>query len=295
MLGPFLKTVLSEYDEAQYRIGVGDYGQIIEANSGFEEQGRLDIRVEGLAKDRVVATLRGAQISVPKDAVVIDLCCGTGYVARSLIESGLTSTVIGVDIAGGQLAILRKAVEDHAVLRGGILIVQANTMELPIADGAVDLIVGNSFLHHFPDVGAALKEIRRVLKPGGRFVVLHEPSDTSTFFESFPLSVFKRIVVRNYTDLWQFAPNDLERLLLAAGFESVRIRGTGVLSSILFGAPSILANKYFAHADFLHVWLQRIRGRLNASELRFSFGNAPSLLVEATNGASHEKSSAGGH
>jgi ubiquinone/menaquinone biosynthesis C-methylase UbiE len=160
-------------------------------------------------------------------------------------------------------------------------LLQADTLSIPLATGSVDMIIGNSFLHHLPDVGAALSEIRRVLRPGGRFVVLHEPSLTATFFESFPLSLLKKIIIENYTDLWQFDPGELERLLTNAGFQEIKILKTGILANSLLGAFSIVINKYFPRWDTAQLTLQYLRGYLSVLEYRFSWSQAPSLLILA--------------
>jgi ubiquinone/menaquinone biosynthesis C-methylase UbiE len=226
--------------------------------------------------------LDAAGISIPYGGVAVDLCSGTGFVARCLLGANKLQSIIGLDLSSAQVRMLKQAAEENELTRTRLPVVQADLMKLPMAGKSTDLVIGNSFLHHLPDVGAALKEIRRVLKPGGQFVVLHEPSETSTFYESFPWSLVKNTSVENYTDLWQFQPEALSRLLEEAGFTRVRILKTGILGSLLLGTFSILVNK------FCHKWhagqstLEYIRGSLSALEYRFSWSNAPSLMVHAT-------------
>ena len=52
----------------------------------------------------------------------------------------------------------------------------ADAERLPFDDDSFDLVVGHAVLHHIPDVGAALREVLRVLRPGGRFVFAGEPT-----------------------------------------------------------------------------------------------------------------------
>ena len=280
MLSPFLKGVLSGYDEQYYRLAAGDYVRVIQANERFEELDRLDLRLPHVSQQEISNKLKAAGIVIPAHGVVIDLCCGTGYVARSLLATGRVTRIIGIDLSQPQLNLLRQCREsDPAYERLHLL--QADTLSIPLATGSVDMIIGNSFLHHLPDVGAALSEIRRVLRPGGRFVVLHEPSLTATFFESFPLSLLKKIIIENYTDLWQFDPGELERLLTNAGFQEIKILKTGILANSLLGAFSIVINKYFPRWDTAQLTLQYLRGYLSVLEYRFSWSQAPSLLILA--------------
>ena len=52
----------------------------------------------------------------------------------------------------------------------------ADAETMPYADATFDLVVGHAVLHHIPDVELALREVLRVLKPGGRFVFAGEPT-----------------------------------------------------------------------------------------------------------------------
>jgi ubiquinone/menaquinone biosynthesis C-methylase UbiE len=282
MLSAFLKRVLSGYDESHYRIAPGDYAGISQANASMEEMTRLDLRSPSASYRKISSVIQAAAIDIPYEGIVIDLCCGTGYVARSLLSTQKVRDIIGIDLSRGQLSLLKQAAEQDVDMRGRLPVVQSDTLQLPLADGGVDMVIGNSFLHHLPDVGAALTEIRRVIKPGGQFVVLHEPSLTATFFESFPWSVFKDIHVENYTDLWQFDASELHRMLEEAGFSDIKILKTGVLANVLLGTFSILVNKFWPRWDKAQLVLEYLKGSLAAFEYRFSWSNAPSLLIQAT-------------
>ncbi|MES2353806.1 MAG: class I SAM-dependent methyltransferase [Pseudomonadota bacterium] len=285
MLSPFLKSMLSGYDESCYRIAPSDFQEILRANGAMEETGRLDLSLPAaseISTRRVSLAIKAAAIQIPYDGMVVDLCCGTGYIARSLLAMQKVGSVIGIDLSGGQLNLLKRVVDKDAKMRGKLSVLQADTLRLPFADNCIDLIIGNSFLHHLPDVGVALTEIGRVIKPGGQFVVLHEPSLTATFFESFPWSLFKNIRIENYTDLWQFDPGDLRRLLEQAGFTEIKILKTGVFANTLFGAFSIVINKFWPRWDKAKLLLEHLKGSLSAFEYRFSLTKAPSLLIQAT-------------
>lgn len=281
MLSQFLKQVLSGFDESGYRIAPNDYKDVLQANASMEEISRLDLRIPFASRRKIALALRAAAVSIPHDGIVVDLCCGTGYVARSLLATR-PGEIIGIDLSGRQLRLLKQVADEDPGIRGRLRVVQADTLRLPLSDGCVDLILGNSFLHHLPDVGAALTEIRRVIKPGGQIVVLHEPSLTATFFESFPWSLFKDIHVENYTDLWQFDPAELHRMLEEAGFSEIKILKTGVLANVLLGTFSILVNKFWPRWDTAQLVLEYLKGSFAAFEYRYSWSNAPSLLVQAS-------------
>jgi len=62
------------------------------------------------------------------------------------------------------------------VLLAGVNDSNADAERLPYDDDSFDLVVGHAVLHHIPDVELALREVLRVLKPGGRFVFAGEPT-----------------------------------------------------------------------------------------------------------------------
>jgi SAM-dependent methyltransferase len=96
--------------------------------------------------------------------VVLDAGCGGGRYARLLGRHG--ARVIGVDLSA--------AVEKAASLCAGlpdVQIIQANLLDLPLADAAFDLVFSIGVLHHTPDARLAFRQIARRVKPGGRLAV----------------------------------------------------------------------------------------------------------------------------
>lgn len=98
--------------------------------------------------------------------IVLDFGCGNG--AQTVHFLGTGAKIIAVDIDRGGLKILRDCL--RAQKRREILPVQYDGAHLPLADAAVDLITSFEVLEHVPDESAALREVRRVLKPGGEIV-----------------------------------------------------------------------------------------------------------------------------
>lgn len=112
----------------------------------------------------------GSLRGIPKAAKVLDCGAGTGLLSQALMPYlGEGSSITMMDISAGMLAqAARKASgKDHTVtLRRG------DVRRLPDADGTYDVVMAANVLEHLADVTAALKEMRRVLKPQGMLLVL---------------------------------------------------------------------------------------------------------------------------
>lgn len=93
---------------------------------------------------------------------VLDVGCGTGVVAReALRRAGAGGSVTGIDLNPGMLATARQLAPE-IVWREG------DAAALPFEDASFDVVVSQFMLMFVPDRVAALKEMRRVLRPGGR-------------------------------------------------------------------------------------------------------------------------------
>jgi len=105
----------------------------------------------------------------PADGPILDLACGTGRYTRRLAARFPERQVVGADISAPMLA--QAAEEPHT---GGLepRYVAASAMALPFPDGAFGAASCFGALHLFPNPGAALVELGRVLAPGGTLTVL---------------------------------------------------------------------------------------------------------------------------
>jgi ubiquinone/menaquinone biosynthesis C-methylase UbiE len=169
----------------------------------------------------------------------LDLACGTGYAAIGIAAAGIAGEIHATDLSARMLERCR----DNARAAGvDVAMALADAERLPYADAAFDLIVARGALHHVPSPLDALREIRRVLEPGGTAVVVAEPTGpgerqvAAVVGTAYRAVEAWRKVRRTPRDLeheqWEmasiaanlhtFTPGDLERLAREAGFIDVR-------------------------------------------------------------------------
>jgi len=173
---------------------------------------------------------------------LLDLATGTGLVARSatrLLRD--PRAVIGLDPSRGMLGEARK--------RLGRGLVQGRAEELPFADERFDVVSMGYALRHMADLGVAFRECLRVLKPGGRLLILEisRPSSALSreivriyFKQVLPLimristrSIPAQMLTRYYWDTINScaAPDTILDVLRRAGFVEVERRVSGGLLS----------------------------------------------------------------
>jgi ubiquinone/menaquinone biosynthesis C-methylase UbiE len=103
--------------------------------------------------------------NLPQDAAVADVGTGTGFVLQGLV--GKAGSLVGFDESPEMLEIARQRFVDRPEAR----FEQTDGQTLPAEDGTFDAVFANMYLHHAPDPGEAIKEMVRVLKPGGSLIV----------------------------------------------------------------------------------------------------------------------------
>ena len=145
----------------------------------------------------------------PSDSV-LDLACGPGLYARRFAEEGPDRDVVGLDLSWPMLRWgIRKARGQRI---GNIAFVHGDAQQIPLRDASLDAANCCGALHLFPDVRRVLGELRRVIKPGGRF------STAVIRIVDWDLLPGLRRAYDEKIGLHRFKRGELEELLDEAGF-----------------------------------------------------------------------------
>jgi len=126
-------------------------------------------RWQGIAK-RIGRLLDGNSLRL------LDLGAGTGFVPNSVLPHlPRVQQIIAVDIS--QEMLKRTADKLHGLgIRPQVSTVACDASKQPLASGSISIVTANSVLHHVPDPNACMREVRRILEPGGIFALAHEPN-----------------------------------------------------------------------------------------------------------------------
>jgi ubiquinone/menaquinone biosynthesis C-methylase UbiE len=190
----------------------------------------------------------------------MELGSGTGFFLLNLMQGGVIAKGSVTDLSPGMVQVALRNAENLGLPVDGRV---ADAERIPYDDATFDLVVGHAVLHHIPDVPAAMREVMRVLKPGGRFVFAGEPSTigdryarkisqltwwlTTNVTRLPALNGWRRpqaeldsssraAALESVVDIHTFDPGDLERIARQAGARDVRAV-TEELSAALLGWP----------------------------------------------------------
>lgn len=154
---------------------------------------------------------------------VLDVACGTGIVTRHAAEQvGDEGSVAGLDINPGMLAVARSVVPEGTDIAWH----EASAEAMPLPDGSFDVVLCQMGLEFFPDRAQALREMRRVLRPGGR-LVLNLPGPTPEPFAGFADALATHIDPKGagfVTAVFSLHdPEEIRSLMTEAGFTHVTL------------------------------------------------------------------------
>jgi ubiquinone/menaquinone biosynthesis C-methylase UbiE len=248
------------------------------------------VQLFAAAPDQAIASLLEVA-SAARDLKALDLCCGQGNVSEALLSRGCR--VVGVDFSPAMLAMARQRAP-------AATFIEADAQDLPFADGSFDRVVSNLGVCHVPDQPRALAEVRRVLRPGGKFAMtVWCGPESSPCFASVYAAIKEygdlRVSAPSGPDFHQFARRETAiRLLKEAGFADIGVTTVDCVWDLaapedlfeIYAKGTVRAAMLLSKQPPAH--LAAIRAALTAKvRERFSSGDrwrvpVPAALVQAS-------------
>jgi len=182
-------------------------------------------QIAAFTRGATEAILEAAQIRPGMG--VLDLACGVGDPALSIAAGvGPSGHVTATDLGPGMMSLAEELARKKGLTN--IDFREANAESLPFADASFDVLTCRFGIMFFPDLGKALRECLRVLKPGGRAAFVAWGKKEQPFFTTTAGIVFKHLPVPppppdpDGPSLFMFGERDrLRRALDSAGFVNV--------------------------------------------------------------------------
>ena len=134
--------------------------QVVQRQFGEQANAYLNSAVHAQGSE---FALLQAEVAGRGDARVLDLGCGAGHVSFQVAP--LVGDVVAYDLSAQMLAVVDKAAAERGL--NNLRTVHGAAESLPFADGEFDFVFSRYSAHHWSDLAVALRDVRRVLKPGG--------------------------------------------------------------------------------------------------------------------------------
>ena len=112
-------------------------------------------------------------VPIEKQFRALDVGCGGGRTIQKLAAAATEGKVVGIDYAAGSVTASRRTNAD-LIKSGRVEIRHASVSRLPFSDDSFDLVTAVETQYYWPDLVTDMKEILRVLKPGGTLIVIAE-------------------------------------------------------------------------------------------------------------------------
>ena len=163
--------------------------------------------VRVMIQRRLIKWIKGVTVIAPQ-SLILEIGCGRGAGARLIQEEFQPARLHAFDLDHRMILAAARYLERED--RDRIMLYVGDAVRLPYRDGLLDAVFGFGVLHHVPDWRAGLREIARVLKPGGLYCLeeFYPP-----FYQNF---LARRLFLHPEHD--RFSSEDLYAALAEAGF-----------------------------------------------------------------------------
>ena len=149
--------------------------------------------------------------NVPADGEIIDIGCGGGANLARLMDRSLRTKVTGVDYSSVSVEKSRNVNAD-AIARGRCKVLEASVASLPFKDDTFAMATAFETVYFWPDIEKSFAEVRRIIVPGGKFLIVNEDDGLSGNNEKW-----EKMIEGMHT----YTPDELKANLSAAGFRDI--------------------------------------------------------------------------
>lgn len=192
-----------------------DHDKTVQAQFDAQAQAYLDSALHAAGPD-LLRTNELIRQSIPAaSGQLLDVGCGAGHLSFAVAR--VLAGVVAVDPSPNMLSTVSRAAAEKGL--GNIQTVQASAHSMPFEGGRFCVVASRYSAHHWLDVPGALKEMRRVLKPGGYLLMIDIEGDENPLVDTHLQAIE---VLRDRSHVRDYSPSEWKRLITEAGFSSIK-------------------------------------------------------------------------
>lgn len=176
-------------------------------------EGKLgNIQLKSMNKEHTPVSLWGLKhLNISPDDVILDIGCGGGMNINRMAQGA--KKVYGVDYSIESVN-LSKEVNEDLIKEGRVEVHEGNVMDLPFEDNSFGIVTAFETVYFWPDIVKSFGEVKRVLKPGGMFLIGCEANGTNNLAMKF----FDKVI-----DMTFYEDKDLVGFLKSNGFKEITV------------------------------------------------------------------------
>ena len=176
-------------------------------------EGKLgNIQLKSMNKEHTPVSLWGLKhLNISPDDIVLDIGCGGGMNINRMAQTA--KKVYGVDYSIESVN-LSKEVNEYLIREGRVEVHEGDVMDLPFDDDTFDIVTAFETVYFWPDIIKSFGEVKRVLKPGGMFLIGCESNGTNNLAMKF----FDKVI-----DMTFYEDKDLREFLGNNDFKDITV------------------------------------------------------------------------
>lgn len=176
-------------------------------------QGKLgNIQLKSMNKEHTPVSLWGLKhLNIKSDDVILDVGCGGGINIKRMAQDA--KKVYGIDYSIESVN-LSKEVNEKLIDEGKVEIMKGNVKDLPFEDNTFDIVTAFETVYFWPDIEKCFGEVKRVLKPGGIFLIGMETNGSDNWVMKF---------WKHFIDMEMYNDGEIKNFLKKNSYNEIKV------------------------------------------------------------------------
>lgn len=176
-------------------------------------QGKLgNFQLKSMNKEHTPVSLWGLKhLNIKSDDVILDVGCGGGINIKRMAQDA--KKVYGIDYSIESVN-LSKEVNEKLINEGKVEIMKGNVKDLPFEDNTFDIVTAFETVYFWPDIEKCFGEVKRVLKPGGIFLIGMETNGSDNWVMKF---------WKHFIDMEMYNDGEIKNFLKKNSYNEIKV------------------------------------------------------------------------